>query len=201
LSYYIDPDSTKVIELGTKSYPYRSVAPATSDMINRFSYSDVNITIYLKEGTRVYLEDDTAVFLQITSVTFTTYSSTSSSPGKALIVPTAVTQNSLFDKTLFRIFESTDINVNAKIEEGNIDATNKGKLSETLVTFKVFRTNFSLINVDVYRENVDIDLGTMLYSPIDLQNRNFTISKSLDFLLSQPQVNMKFCCKLLWNFY
>ena len=63
--YYVDPFSEEVVELGTKAFPYKSLRPVISEIINFFSHSEANINIYTKD---IYVEDDTAFFLNISSV-------------------------------------------------------------------------------------------------------------------------------------
>ena len=75
--FYIDPLSPEIIELGTISYPYKSMRAISSEILNIFSHLNVNITIYLKENTTVYISDYTSYFLNITSIKIMSYSADS----------------------------------------------------------------------------------------------------------------------------
>ena len=77
--FYVDPLSSELIELGTISYPYKSMKAVSSDILNNFSHQKVNITIYLKEYEYVYMSDLTGFYLNITLVQITSYSKFSSS--------------------------------------------------------------------------------------------------------------------------
>ena len=77
--FYVDPLSSEIIELGTISYPYKSMRAVSSDILNIFSHQNVNITIYLKEYESVYMSDLTGYYLNITSIHITSYSTSSNS--------------------------------------------------------------------------------------------------------------------------
>ena len=49
LTYYIDPDSIKSIELGTLKYPYKKMSLSTMEVLNFISHTNKNVTIYIKE--------------------------------------------------------------------------------------------------------------------------------------------------------
>jgi hypothetical protein len=118
LEYYVDPDSENSIELGTKQFPYRAFKSISSEILNQFSYSDVNITIYLKEGTKVYVQDDTTFFMSMTFVTMTSYSDNSDTPDRALIIPTAIEQQGISKKALLHILKHTDLWLEDAISKG-----------------------------------------------------------------------------------
>ena len=46
LEYYVNPQSSEMVELGTITYPYRSFRAVASEILNNFSHQNVNITIY-----------------------------------------------------------------------------------------------------------------------------------------------------------
>ena len=56
-----------MIEFGTREYPYKSLRPVISEIVNFFSHSEAKINIYIKD---IYVEDDTAFFINMTSVSF-----------------------------------------------------------------------------------------------------------------------------------
>ena len=77
--FYVNPLSSEIIELGTISYPYKSMKAVSSDILNNFSHLNVNITIYLKEYESIYMSDLTGYYLNITSILITSYSTSSNS--------------------------------------------------------------------------------------------------------------------------
>jgi hypothetical protein len=170
-----------MLELGTQQYPYRSFKSVSSEILNLLSYHDINITIYIKEGTTIYIEDDTTYFLVIGSVIITSYSSTSSSPTRALLIPTIIPQHGICQKTAFHLLSHTDLLISEKILMKNYSDAELGELRTDKVTFKIAETSFSLINVDVYREEIDYNKDSIFLFPIYLQNRDVTIGMYLHF--------------------
>jgi hypothetical protein len=167
-----------MLELGTKAYPYRSFKAVSSEILNHFSYQDVNITIYLKEGTNVYIEGDTTYFLGITSVTVTSYSDTSSDSKRALIIPTSIPQHGISERAAFHLLNHTNLPIAEKISLKNYNDVVLGKLGMQLVTFKVTETSFAYVNLDAYTEEIDYNVEKSLMFLIYLQNRDATVSKS-----------------------
>jgi hypothetical protein len=170
-----------MLELGTKQYPYRTMKSVSSEILNQLTAKNANITILLKEGSKVYIQDDTTYFLSMGSVTVASYSDSSSKPGRALLVPTAIVQHGITERAAYHILENTDLPIILKIEGHGYGDIELFKLRETQITFKIALTSFSLLNVNVYREQVDYNgLQTFMY-PISLQNRNINVSKWTPF--------------------
>ena len=88
LSFYIDPKTTELIELGTKTYPYRTIEPVFAEILKHYSYKDITINIYLKENTTLMFEESKSFIIDIKEVIFETYSLVNSSPAKATIIST-----------------------------------------------------------------------------------------------------------------
>jgi hypothetical protein len=176
-NYYVDPTSNRVLELGTKNFPFKTFKAVSSEILNHFSYTDTNITIYLKEGSQVYIEDDTTYFIELTDVKITSYSNTSSSPTAATIVPTAIPQPGILGNSAFNILANTDLNITEAIERGTFDEAHTVYVTETQISLKIVRTIFTLENVNVHRESVDYNTPKVFLNPIDLQTKNMTVSK------------------------
>jgi len=169
-----------MLELGTKEYPYKRFRSVSSEILIQHSFSDKEIIIYLKENKRVYIEDDTTYFLDIGAVTITSYSDSGSSPGKALIVPTAIAQPQFDGKAAFHILVGAEIPIASMILLGNYQESNLVKLNQKETTIKFVKTNFSLLNVDVYREVIDYNLSKYFLRSIYLQDRDVAI-KNVEF--------------------
>jgi hypothetical protein len=107
-----------MIELGTKQHPYKSFKAVASELLNNFSFLNASITIYLKEGERIYVEDNTNYFFDLDSVTVTSYSSSSSSPGRALMVPTEIVQPAIHSKSLFHLLAHANLFLNETLAKG-----------------------------------------------------------------------------------
>ena len=143
LKFYVDPQSTEVMEFGTKQYPYRYFKYVSSEILNQFSHKDVEITIYLKEGTDVYIREGDTFFLNITKVKVSSYSDGVNAPDYVRIVPTSITQPSDSKRAAFNILSHTNSNVNEAIAKGSFTATELGLIFSTPTTFVLVRSGFS----------------------------------------------------------
>ena len=177
LNFYIDPGSTEQMELGTQKYPYRNMRSATSEILNHYSFTDVNINIYLKENARVYVEEDTTYFFRMNTVTVTSYSDTSENPGRALIVQTSIVQPTMSSKASFHLLKHTDIDITNSMLSGGYEGTTLLNLNQLRRIFRIIETNFTMYNVNAYSEVVDYNRDTFFMQAFMLQNRDITISK------------------------
>ena len=109
------------MEFGTKQYPYRYFKYVSSEILNQFSHKDVEITIYLKEGTDVYIREGDTFFINITKVSVASYSDGVNPPDYVRIVPTSIVQPSNSKRAAFigGIFHC-DVKFALKIMTANI---------------------------------------------------------------------------------
>jgi hypothetical protein len=177
MNFYVDPTSNKMMELGTKSYPYRSFKSISSEILNQYSYLQIQIYIYLREGTTVYLEDDTTYFINLRSVTITSYSKTSSTPARSLLVPTTISQHGISERAAFHLLNHTDLPINETIAKKTYLDSELAKLDLRQVTLKISETSFFFLHINVYREEIDYNTDKLLMYLIDLQNRDVMVSK------------------------
>ena len=196
-NYYIDPQSSQILELGTQKYPYKYARSAFSEILNQFSHSESNIIIYIKENTASYIEDYTTFLLNITSVTIQTYSDSSSTAGSATVIGTTVHQPEVNGKAQFSILNSTSINIDQAISKGNLSSYELNLLSIQVSTFFVWRTNFDLININGFRYSTDIGLNTFFCFFTSLVSRtvnikNSTLSLTGDIFMTNDPVNANF---------
>jgi hypothetical protein len=143
------------MELGTKIFPYKTFKPVSYEILRLFSHSRYNLTILIKDGTKVYIEDDTNFFMSMGSVTISTYSWYPSNSGKALIVPTTIPQTDISGRNAFHVLKNIDLPIEEIISMGNYDESVLQKIKRTGTTFQIVQTNFSIKNVDIYREEID----------------------------------------------
>ena len=73
-TYYVDSESMKSMELGTKEYPYKNIGLPFVEILNYHSHNDHNITVKVKDDTRNFLLRKVAYIVNITQVTLETYS-------------------------------------------------------------------------------------------------------------------------------
>ena len=151
--YYVDPSSTSVVELGTKLFPYKSLALVFVELLNFHSNNARTINIYLKENTESYVDLGFNYIINMTSVNISPYSSTSSSPSKATIVggeqnsPSQSNITAYFNNgTTFNILKSTQLRKSQQISS-NFSSTEINYLEQSAQVFTIHRTNFSINNI------------------------------------------------------
>ena len=176
-NFYINPDTIEIIEMGSQKYPYKNLKSALSEILNYFSHKNFNITIFLKEGTRAYLQDSNSYLLNITSVTLKSYSDISSSPTRATLVPTKITQPSFDGNASFSIIKNAEMRLSAKIAEGTLTDGEKAFIGAFGTSFSVIRTGIYFYNINVVREAIDINWAGVLVHWIYLQDKWFDVRK------------------------
>lgn len=179
LEFYVDPQSTEVMEFGTKQYPYRYFKYASSEIINQFSHKDVEITVYQKEGTDVYIKEGDTFFLNITKVAVKSYSDSVDSPDYVIIIPTSFEQPSDSKKAAFNILSHTNSNVNQAIAKGSFTSTELGLIFTTPSAFVLVRSGFSIEKAKVLREIGSIQQEVNFVFPIYLQHLFVSIDDCL----------------------
>ena len=81
--YYINPDSDKIVELGTIDHPYKHISYVLIEVLNYHSHSNKNLTIHLMEYTRNEIAENAANIIDITNVEIRPYTLRSVNPDKA----------------------------------------------------------------------------------------------------------------------
>jgi hypothetical protein len=71
--YYVNPDSTEVVELGSKKYPYKSISLVFVELLNYFSFLDMTVNIYVMENTTNYMILGHNYIINMTEVNIYTY--------------------------------------------------------------------------------------------------------------------------------
>ena len=84
-TYFVDPLSESVTELGTYDHPYKDLLSVFVEMFNFHSHSDRMVVVKVHEDTTNYLMEGTYV-INITQVVIESYSKVSLNPKKAKIV-------------------------------------------------------------------------------------------------------------------
>lgn len=149
---------------------------AFSEILNYFSNKDININIFIKEGTRAYLEDNYTFLINITSVTLKSYSDTNTTPMRATLSPTKVSQPSFDGNASFSLIKNTDMRLSEKIAEGNLSERELLFIGAFSSTFSVVKTGIYFYNIDIYREAVDVWQGNFLHL-VSLQEKWLDIRK------------------------
>lgn len=85
-NYYVNPQSTSVVELGTKEHPYKSFEPVLVELMNFHTGNERAVNIYIMEETIVYWLRGHTYFSNITEVNISTYSYKNENSEKANVV-------------------------------------------------------------------------------------------------------------------
>ena len=113
--YYVNPDSDSIVELGTIDHPYKQLSYAFVEILNYHSHSDYNLTLYIMEDTTSILGFKQGNIINITNVHITSYSLTSSEPGKATIV--AIDEHDIVPSpsTLFNVMKTFELRMDEQV--------------------------------------------------------------------------------------
>ena len=194
-NFYIDPQVSQIIELGTQKYPYKHAGLVFSEIINQFSHKNVNISIYFKEKSSLYVQDSTAFFLNITSVSINTYSDSSTSSQRATIIPVSYSLSSKNQKAQFSIIKSSTINLQSVISSGSFTTSEINYINKGRTTFMISRSNFQISNIDGYKDSSNINFDSyFIYfaskesKTINIYNSSLSLTGSI-FETADP-VNM-----------
>ena len=196
-SFYIDPLSNQIIELGTLKHPYKYMRSAFSEIVNQFSNSNASVYVYIKAGTDNYIEDSTAFILNIASVTVTTYTDNSTTAVSATVTGTKLTQPHVNAKAQFSILNNTSVDYSQAVSAGTLSAHELNFLEIQVSTFFVARSNFNITNIDGFRYSVDIGQNTFFVfftslasQTVSIQNSSFSITG--DIFMSNDPVSVSF---------
>ncbi|CAI2380707.1 unnamed protein product [Moneuplotes crassus] len=182
LDYFIDPFSSRNIELGTQSFPYRSFTALASEIINIHSNSNVNINIFTSDA---YIKDDVLKLINITNVTisqFPDYLSVKdlnllkSSENRPLLIPTHFIQHGISEKALFHILNSSQTNESSALEGHGFGGYELSAFNGSIGAIKILRTSLQIEGVDFYREELDYNQLNKLLVSIYLQDRLLNIT-------------------------
>ena len=111
--YYINPSSQQIIELGTKTYPYKNIGLPFVEILNYHSHSNRTITVNILENTENYMLWKSNFVINMTLVKIQSYSITNpSSPQRANIYIKSEGVRMLSSQTVFWILNDTTLRLN-----------------------------------------------------------------------------------------
>ena len=156
--YYVNPDSSSVVELGTKEHPYKSLGYVFVELLNYHSHSDRNITVNIMEGTTNYLMIGNNNIVNITQVIIQPYSENLlTDPGKASIVGLDNGALEFTAGTSYNLLQSLKLKVAEMILDNNeITESEKATILSRLILIGIQRSNFKLSNMNLYSNYSDV---------------------------------------------
>jgi hypothetical protein len=164
-----------MLELGTLEYPYRTMKSATSEILNLFSNTNLEATIYTYSA---YIEDGMNVFINMTNVSFKSHPDVTSNGGRSILTFTQITQHGISERALYHLLTSADMPVQDILDNGLIpDDQQKLAISNDGSSIVAVRTGISFEDIDLYREEIDNGIDITLLNAIYLQHLTYEFSK------------------------
>jgi hypothetical protein len=168
------------MQLGTKEFPFRSLGSTFIELVNYHSHRDIEIKILIKEGTFNYVLDDMNFIVNTTSVKLSTYDENEISLKKATLILTNTSQIMYEAKSLFTLHSNSTLRLMEQIEAGQFTKKEVQSISRGRVSIFVLRSNFSIENLSIIRDYIDLRKDTLFLSIIFLQDK-FVKMQNLDF--------------------
>ena len=198
-NYYIDPDSTQIVELGTKIYPFKKINLAFMEILNFISHKNKSITINLKENSVNTMGNSQNYLIDAGNIKIQSYSLINSdNPGIASIYVTDSTVSYVSSKTKFNIISDFTLKLSTALNNASYTTRESQIPSYTKAAIIVDRSSLTINNINIYRDvNVDSSLKIVFIFAFYLQSNTLTISNWSFFisgwiLLSEDPMNLVF---------
>lgn len=130
-AYYVDPTSTKTIELGTKAFPFKSINLPFVEILNFYAHSTKTITVNVKEHTNNMMLWKSNYIINMTQVVVQPYSDTDSvTPGYANIYIKDIGVRIISSQTQFNILKNSTLMLDSILNTALLEAQeiSNGKL-------------------------------------------------------------------------
>ena len=151
LTYYVNPDSEQMLELGTIEYPFKDINLVLVELQNQHQHTDRVIDIYVMEETDSYMTVDLMKIVNITQVNIDTYTDHSSDdPKHANLRLTENIGEIRTMKSLLNIIQNTtlsDIDTSRMSEHEIVELT-----QQSFVIFHVHSSSLTFNHIDVHSE-------------------------------------------------
>ena len=167
------------------------------EILNFISHSNHNVTIYIKENTVVYMTKLRNFYLDFPSLIFTTYSDSSSTPGRTRIEIVGDSFSLLSpDSTQFNIIAYIDLRLTQALNYSGYTSVETDISDYSSSIAIVNKWNFNVSNIDLYRDvitNINLDAPFIIaiyeqFHTISLSNMDLHISGR--FLRSYQPLNL-----------
>ena len=176
--FYVDPESSSILEIGSKDNPYRSMRALMSEILNHHSNQDKVISIYLKENTEVFLEDETNFLINITQVKISSYSDTQEGSQMATLIPTKNPQNGVSMKSAFSILQNADLKLEEIIAASDLTDYEIETINSQSRTIILNRWNIEIDNIRVEHRPSDFGFDASFIYAVYLQEKLVNITNS-----------------------
>ncbi|CAI2368076.1 unnamed protein product [Moneuplotes crassus] len=175
LKIYVDPESQKLIELGTYEYPYRTFKSAASEILNHYSNTEAEVEIYMKDG---YIEMDNFYFINMTSVKITAHPDYELLNKRAQISFNSRTQPGISKKARFHLLKNISIKQDDFVIKEGINEREISELSKRKMGFMLAWTSFEISEVEFHSTELDFFCVTIYFQEklLKLYNMDFNVT-------------------------
>ncbi|CAI2361915.1 unnamed protein product [Moneuplotes crassus] len=187
LNIYIDPDSREPIELGTLKYPYRTFKSAASEILNHYSNTQAEVTIYVKDG---YIETDTFYFMNMTNVKITAHPEYKIMNKRAQISFTSQPQHGISKKARFHLLRDVPINHNQFVAIEETGETEKSGLSKDKMGIMAYRTSLEISDIEFHSNDLKHFCAPIYLQDKDVKFYNLDFNVTGTSLDSQDPMNV-----------
>ena len=145
----------------------------TSEILNHFSYNEIEIIIYTKNA---YVEDRSLYFVNIGNVMLTSHPTITDINKRATIIPTELPQVGISKKARFHLLKNADLPLYSIIAQGSFSQAELAIVTNDTYNI-VLRSGITINNLNIYREEVDYTKDITFILGIYLQNHTANFSK------------------------
>ena len=183
LDYYVNPNSEKIMELGTIEYPFRDINLVFTEIYNEHQQTERVINIYLMENTDNYLPTSYIEIFNVTQVNIDSYSQSQDNNSKYTnfkLVDSIENVNINTSKYLFNVIQNQfkgDFDTSGLTESELNEIT-----SQSYTVFLVYRSSVSLNHINIYSEftNKKID-SLLMYTSYCFEKTQTFMNMYMDF--------------------
>ena len=183
-NYYVDSGSLQTIELGTITYPYKSIELVFVELLNYHAHSNRTINVYIKENTINEVLLSKNFIINITSVNFKTYSSSSTSiPAKAVLIMKERDVTMMSSQTQFSIIKNVELRTIDLIQNNSgLTSNEKNQLLATDTCIFICRSTVTFDNFVLKSNFTNKQTEIYFIKPIFLQTKTLMMT-NFDFVV------------------
>lgn len=179
LNYYVDNQSIKVLELGTKDFPYKDISHVFVEILNLHSHSERSINVHIKENTVNYISQESLFIINMTLVNIESYSDTEEEASHASLFGVNYDVNTRSYSTITNILVNTTLNLAEIINTPKITTAERNALSLKDSNIYCVRSSLRLNKIDLHRDVAkDSQILTNFIRAMHIQEKNITVSNA-----------------------
>ena len=173
--YYVNPDSTEILELGTKQYPYKNLMLPFIEIFNFHSNNpNIEINIYVYERSYLEISFRKINIINIFKVNLYSYTEIEDEPAKVELVVRDTEIDYWNVKTRFNILANSVIDFESQSTNRTQEQIDLFNQQEVAIT--VSRANFKISGFAIYCNFTGIDVSMIFISVLLIQDKYIEIT-------------------------